>query len=98
MSWMTKDLLILNIKKYKRIFVVKDDFTYDVRSGSELNKDAELGVMGFALTNGRGVGWLRIGDNAYAVDNIDVSNEYAHLSLSKRKGIKLGRIDGGESY
>jgi hypothetical protein len=85
------DEILKLVKNYNKIFIVRDDMTYDVKNKGEVNSLEELGILGFALTNGRGIEWLRIGENIYVKYSVDLSRNYAHPSLG-RKGMKIGEV------
>jgi len=83
------DEILKLIKNHNKIFIVRDDMTYDVKNRGEVLE--ELGILGFALTNGKGIEWLRIGENIYVKYSVDLSRNYAHPSLG-RKGVKIGEV------
>lgn len=91
MSLVAKSELLQEIKKYKHILVVKEDFTYDLTHGEKLS---DLGILGFTFAGEKGIKWLRLDDNKYVVEEIKepIGEEFAHLSLSKRAGVRLKEV------
>lgn len=83
----SRDELVDRIRRgaFRKIFVVKGDMTYDVKS--KVDDGDDLGVLGFAFEQGKGLQWLKEGDSYY-VGSIDVSAEFAHHSLKTGKRLK----------
>ncbi|MEM1546484.1 MAG: hypothetical protein QXY40_05045 [Candidatus Methanomethylicia archaeon] len=87
----SEEELLKIVGRYSKVFIVKDDMTYDLKNGSEIRSSSDLGVLGFALTNGKGIKWLRIGEKKYVEYQIDLSRSYIHPSLG-RKGIRIEEV------
>lgn len=82
--------LLSMLRRFKKVFVVKRDMTYRVKSVEELDPAEDIGLIGFAIANGRGIAWLE-SDKGFHVIDIDLRRYYAHPSLAPGK-IKLSEV------
>jgi len=82
--------LIDELKGFAKVFIVKPDMTYHVKTRDELNLDTDLGLMGFAFKSGKGIAWLK-DEDGFRVVQMNVERFYCHPSLAPR-GWKLEEV------